>query len=819
MNQKILTTLIVFLLAITPATADMFGGQFAGGQGIGSGQIAGGQGIGSGQLAGGQGIGAGQLAGGFGIGGQLASGQGIGSGMTGQMPSSNFVTQNSIQNTNTFTTQNLNNNLLNNFETRTDTPRTTTQTLQQITTTGTTLPRITSSPVTTARVNFRYHYQIIATQPNNQPLAYLILNGPNGMSVTNTGRVSWTPNQTGQYNIQIGVKTQGTNLVTPQSYTITVTENQAPEITSQPTLTAIVGQEYVYQITATDADGDRTGSLPVQSPQGTNFNIQTQTLTWTPTANQVGQHTFKILVGDSFTTTEQQFTVTVRSSSSNNNGSNGGADGGSDNTNRAPVITSTPITNAAAGTRYTYDVEATDADNNLLTYALLSYPQSMRINFQTGVITWIPTTAQAGNNNVRVVVSDGRTSTTQDFIINVAANALPQFVSSPINNAIVNQPYTYNVDAIDPNNDNIVYALPTKPTGMTINPLTGIITWIPTSTGFFNVTVSATDGGQPVLQLFTIHVQSQNTINNHPPVITSTPIRTATAGTQYLYVVLADDADGDTKTFNVNGPSGMTINSLGVISWTPNNTQTGNHPVSVSVTDGTDTASQTYTLTVQTQSQGSASWQTIPTVTINQGATSGTIILSNVLDRCTDPANPFVNVQILSNTADLQFTIDSRNDLKLIYIHPNVVGTRQVRLACNGVATSFNLNIQATNNQNNNGNNNGNTGSNSNSEITVNSIIIPNAYDISPGSRIPITVSVRKTTGPRIEDVQITATIQTLGARATSSVFDIEGSTSVRRTVFLQIPGSADPGIYTVRISIDGRNGVHEQLHRQITIR
>ena len=89
--------------------------------------------------------------------------------------------------------------------------------------------------------------------------------------------------------------------------------------------------------------------------------------------------------------------------------------------NQSPTITSTPITAATVGEEYTYDVEATDPDSgDTLTYSLTTSPTGMNINSITGVINWAPTSAQIGDYNVTVEVSDGSLSDTQSFIIVVS---------------------------------------------------------------------------------------------------------------------------------------------------------------------------------------------------------------------------------------------------------------------------------------------------------------------------------------------------------------------------------------------------------------
>ena len=90
---------------------------------------------------------------------------------------------------------------------------------------------------------------------------------------------------------------------------------------------------------------------------------------------------------------------------------------------------------------------------------------------------------------------------------------------------------------------------------------------------------------------------------NQAPIITSTPITTATVGLLYTYDVNATDPDGDTITYSFYSiytrPNGMSINSTtGVISWTPTSIQIGDTLVMVKVSDGTLSATQSFTIVV-----------------------------------------------------------------------------------------------------------------------------------------------------------------------------------------------------------------------------
>ena len=87
--------------------------------------------------------------------------------------------------------------------------------------------------------------------------------------------------------------------------------------------------------------------------------------------------------------------------------------------NHVPNITSMPINTATVETLYTYDVNATDSDADILTYALAVNPLGMTINSSTGVISWTPTSSQTGDYNVTVEVTDGEFQDTQTFVITV----------------------------------------------------------------------------------------------------------------------------------------------------------------------------------------------------------------------------------------------------------------------------------------------------------------------------------------------------------------------------------------------------------------
>ncbi len=90
--------------------------------------------------------------------------------------------------------------------------------------------------------------------------------------------------------------------------------------------------------------------------------------------------------------------------------------------------------------------------------------------------------------------------------------------TSPISmngRAYLDTPYSYQVNAADPDNDTLTFSLMNEPEGMTIDPGTGLIEWTPTGTqsGWYTATIKVEDGrcGEATQQ-HRFHVQSQPTI-------------------------------------------------------------------------------------------------------------------------------------------------------------------------------------------------------------------------------------------------------------------------------------------------------------------
>jgi hypothetical protein len=186
------------------------------------------------------------------------------------------------------------------------------------------------------------------------------------------------------------------------------------------------------------------------------------------------------------------------------------------------MFISKPILVATEGENYSYQAQALDIDNQKITYSLSFGPQGMAINASTGLVTWRPTTQQTGAQRVEVLADNGNIflgKTRQSFNISVKrVNKAPIVRSVPYTDVTVGEEYVYPVVAEDPDGDPMNYSLLKAPSGMTIDPKLGVITWTPKEgqVGKAKVSVSVTDGKLTVKQDFNVTVKSNGRIAGIP---------------------------------------------------------------------------------------------------------------------------------------------------------------------------------------------------------------------------------------------------------------------------------------------------------------
>ena len=384
----------------------------------------------------------------------------------------------------------------------------------------------------TATEDMPYSYPLQVTDiddtNNGSDLFFTLTNAPSGMTVSNTGVISWTPLE--------GVPTSGTVTVTVEdgnedgstptlanngqiNFSITVTPvNDSPTITSTASTSAIEGVQYSYQVTEGDPDDTGFGAnasvgggLTIalsNAPAGMVVDPDTGLITWTP-GNGVltsGMVTVTVTDGgeDGSVPAVQTFTVSVTA------------------VNTPPSFNAQTVTSTATeDVAYSYALQVTDLDdvnNGIdLSFTLSNAPTGMTVS-NTGVISWTPLEGVLTSGTVTATVEDGNEDATTpslanngqiDFNITVApVNDAPVITSTPPDTTLVlteQVPVTvYQLAQTDVDDVNFTYSLGGSglagdtPAGDMAIDSNGVITWTPPRTGLINqptaiVTVTVSD--------------------------------------------------------------------------------------------------------------------------------------------------------------------------------------------------------------------------------------------------------------------------------------------------------------------------------------
>lgn len=182
-------------------------------------------------------------------------------------------------------------------------------------------------------------------------------------------------------------------------------------------------------------------------------------------------------------------------------------------------------------------------------------------------------------------------------------NFAPIFTTDPVTVGLEDEMYTYNIVTNDADPDDVLFlSIIEKPDWLTFTDLgngRGTLSGTPgdAEIGDHSVSLSVSDGKNPITQDFTISVSNQN----DPPEITSSPVTSVMEDAAYSYTVEATDPDvGAVLTYSAPTlPSWLLFNAeTHVLSGTPGNGDVGDSDVVIEVTDGLSPVQQPFTITV-----------------------------------------------------------------------------------------------------------------------------------------------------------------------------------------------------------------------------
>ncbi len=229
------------------------------------------------------------------------------------------------------------------------------------------------------------------------------------------------------------------------------------------------------------------------------------------------------------------------------------------NVNDPPVLNQVPDFRLTVGELFEYQLQWSDPDPDTWTFTIA--PPVLNLDATTGKISTTPDKTKIGEYNVTYTITDkaGSSDTKQGLVEITNKNSAPKLDQIGPQFLTVNTAYTVKATATDPDlefkTEVLTFSLKfedlAKPVGMTINPLTGVITWNPTKAGTYWATIIVTDkSGASNSEFVTFTVEKVNT-KPHDLKITS-PSDGATANTTSVlsFSAVATDEDiSDRVTF------------------------------------------------------------------------------------------------------------------------------------------------------------------------------------------------------------------------------------------------------------------------------
>ncbi len=364
--------------------------------------------------------------------------------------------------------------------------------------------------------------------------------------------------------------------VVPEGWQVGGSLKRPPRFVSDPVVSGDVRDRFSYQPNVAAGDAGTLSFALRYAPLEMTVDPATGKLEWQPSS--AGTYQVHLEAKDaSGQRTNQAFSIKV------------------DDGNRPPAIASRFPDAIPAGTPFSHQIEASDPDGDALIYSVASQASGMTIN-ATGLVSW--SSPQPGTYPVVVSVTDARGAGSRQQVVTKVEGA-PVFGSRPVRSATVGDPYRYDATATDRDGDSVTYALAEGPAGMTVDPASGRVEWMPATPGRFPVQLVASDPrGNTGVQSYHLYV---STTPNRPPVFTATPLTFIAYPSNYYYSASAADSDNDTLTWTLlKGPPGMTINALdGFVSWWPPITVSGLFDIEIQVDDRRGgVAVQRYTLRV-----------------------------------------------------------------------------------------------------------------------------------------------------------------------------------------------------------------------------
>lgn len=402
-------------------------------------------------------------------------------------------------------------------------------------------------------------------------------------------RLSAEDGVTGTFDVTVTVTDTVTNQTDTETFEVTVsadTNNNRPFLDEIDPIVINDGQPAVVMIPGIDVEGDDIFYFVESNDNNITASIDENTgeITVTPANGVYGVFSVTVKVsyasGVNYSDT-QDVSVYVSPSAPTSVTLISTYDAGSSDSDAI-----TNLNNSAAGQVLGFEIEGVEIGALVQLYADGQFiGETTAAGTTVTIVTYGTNTLSDGTHEITVKqtmedqdVLVGNLDTTVDLESELSSaltltvdTVLPEITSSPVTTAYVEGTYIYQISATDDTTD-LIYTIEQAPTGMTIDPDTGRITWNPTTGEGTDepVTVRATDtAGNYIEQTYDLSIAAANTA----PMLTAAEpvIGTTDEDTPKLFSLSASIINnGDSTTMVTDADQSAVIGGIALIGWTGN---------------------------------------------------------------------------------------------------------------------------------------------------------------------------------------------------------------------------------------------------------
>lgn len=283
-------------------------------------------------------------------------------------------------------------------------------------------PTIAGTPDTTVVAGTKYVFQPSASDTTGDTLTFSIQHMPAwAIFDSKSGSLSGTPapGDVGSYAGITITAADGTATAQLPAFTIQVTAaatvatptSSPPTITGTPATSVLAGAHYQFQPSPGNVNGATLTYAITNKPSWANFIAATGQLSGTPSVANVGTYPdIGISVSDgTYTVGLQAFSIQVTAPPVS-----------------PPTISGTPVTQAQAGTPYSFTPAAQDPAGKTLSFSIQNKPNWAMFTASNGQLSGTPASSDVGNDpNIIITVSNGSASAALAAFTIVVAAAPP----------------------------------------------------------------------------------------------------------------------------------------------------------------------------------------------------------------------------------------------------------------------------------------------------------------------------------------------------------------------------------------------------------